>query len=129
MSMRFIDQRHFDGDPVPGDCVRACIATILGLELDDVPHFVQLYDCEWAAEMQDWCEARGVVAEWRSGWHPTKEPAMLSGPSPRTGRHAVVMQHGEIIHDPHPSRLGLVTSRNGLQPGTPFYFITWIFRK
>ena len=37
-----VDQTIFVGDPQrPGNCVAACVATLLDLPLDRVPHFIE----------------------------------------------------------------------------------------
>jgi hypothetical protein len=116
-----VDQQYLQGNPqgISGDCVRACVASILDMPLTDVPHFVQLHGERWADAFVEWCEAMGFHVDWQFGFIATDEPAMLAGPSPRVGRHAVVIQHGKIIHDPHPSRLGLLDGR----------YITWTLRR
>lgn len=99
----------------PGDCWKTCIASLLNVgNLDDVPHFLELED--WWLETQAYVQSiRGgeYVLDW---WEHlaevpgTPEFMIASGDSPRGNfQHAVITNGaGEIIHDPHPSRLGLV---------------------
>ena len=43
---------------VAGDCMRACVASVFELPLEDVPHFAGLDD--WYGEWLRWLEARGL---------------------------------------------------------------------
>ncbi len=106
-----------------GDCMRAVIASLLELPIQEVPHF--LHDgCEasvfWgrlnaflskfgycylavpAFDMQAYLDANGIEEIWHE----------IGGPSPRGNDvfHAVVGRNGEIAHDPHPSQSGLTGS-------------------
>ena len=96
-----------DADGVPGDCWRACIASIVELPAEEVPHFGALEGpSEWWTATWKWLATKGYRiagrndGEWRIG----------VGPSPRGPfHHAVVLDStGALAHDPHPSRLGLV---------------------
>lgn len=136
-----VDQQYLKGNPegIPGDCVRACVASILDLPIEEVPHFVQLHDQEWQLAMIDWCEERGIVATWKQGISRDHWPYMVCGPSPRSGRHACVYQSGALLHDPHPSRDGLGRksertffdpddmTRKRVELGTDYY-VSWTFR-
>jgi hypothetical protein len=112
--MKPVDQTTFG---VPGgNCFSACVASLLGLPVDDVPYFMA--DDEWYGRFTAWCEPRGLYPmTFRFDgpqaflnpdvWTP---PGfyILGGASPR-GPHAVVARRHEIVHDPHPSRDGLIT--------------------
>lgn len=117
-----VDQKYLKGNAegIPGDCVRACVCSILDLPIEAVPHFVRWHGIEWADAMIAWCEQNGIDADWNSETPISEgEFCMKCGPSPRDGRHAVVIQDGQIVHDPHPSRAGLSDGR----------FVTWTFRR
>ncbi|MBX9918842.1 MAG: hypothetical protein K2Y33_03255 [Mycolicibacterium frederiksbergense] len=112
-----------------GDCWRAGIASILGVPIADVPHFVRDYpDAEgattaaWFDETCRWLtEHHGVIALFYDV--PTAARAdgraevsaypyiLLDGRSPRDLPHVVVADAitGEMLHDPHPTRTGLTT--------------------
>ncbi len=106
--MKPVDQTIF-GAP-QGNCLPACIASILEYPLEEVPHFG---DTTWVATLAVWLAPRGlypIIAtlpndDWRpAGFH------ILAGKSPRGDfLHAVVARGAEIVHDPHPSRAGLLT--------------------
>lgn len=103
-------------DKQRGNCLQAVVASLLELSLDEVPHFVQ-----------DDVNSGGKVNWWNSmlefllshGWllhgatldtHPG-EHLMVSGPSPRGNgiHHVVIYKDGQMVHDPHPDRTGLVS--------------------
>jgi hypothetical protein len=111
------DPRRGDGrasDGTPGDCLRTATASMLDLPVDAVPHFA-LYR-EWWTAMRRWARSRGddftclvpvdgAVHQFLDG------PGLLlaSGPSPRGPFwHTVVVDEQlDLVHDPHPSRVGL----------------------
>lgn len=98
-----------------GDCMRACLASVLDLPIIAVPNFAQL-DAEGAGNfwimLADFCRAQGhafVLMEGKFVWSHDALFHVISGPSPRIkgGHHAVVGQNGQVFFDPHPSRAGL----------------------
>lgn len=99
-----------------GDCLRACIATVLGYELDNVPHFVQYVEHPAGSPSLWWWALVGFCHV--AGWEIIYEPdafidslpqgwALAEGLSPRGHQHVCVAWNGEVVHDPHPSRSGL----------------------
>jgi hypothetical protein len=98
-------------DPVTGDCLRACVASLTGLRLAEVPDFAAL-----DLSGEDWWDAllltlrrRGLRLE--AVEDPADEPglSLVTGPSPRFDGawHAVVHRGPGLAHDPHPSRAGV----------------------
>ena len=102
------------------DCVPACIKSIL--EIDDVPHFVKLYDYQWFVECNKWLRDNYGLTLIRfdadNGELPDRAYhvaggtlCMLGGPTNRGTQHSVVgiTMHKkkelwlEFLHDPHPS--------------------------
>lgn len=128
-----------DENGIPGDCLRAAIASSLDLEFDDVPHF-SLVEIPLATI----CDSRVGAAEehyrlwwyaligWASyeGWDVTlvpredeffeyymteyfDGPVILTGDSPRgRGRFLHSMVWRPERWDPHPSRAGLPEIRD-----------------
>jgi hypothetical protein len=107
----------------PGDCLRACVASLLELPANRVPHFAE--DDDWWGFLAGWCRARGLAADLVSTDAVTATPAafphhvIATGPSPRGDwAHCVVVDTtigGLMVHDPHPSAAGLA--------GRPYYMI------
>jgi hypothetical protein len=110
---------HTEGEgTIPGDCFRACVASLFDLPTADVPHFVAdprgAHVWFWA--LNEWLDTKGMQAVIYDGF-PCFVPnggflAIGSGKSPRgTFSHACIFRvdYGppELIHDPHPSRAGL----------------------
>jgi hypothetical protein len=106
--IRHVTQTILAGNPdgIPGNCVQAAVASLLDMDLGDVPHFAVIggwleWLCTWAA-LNGW-----LILRHNPGYRARM--AIASGPSPRGVQHAVVMLDGGIAWDPHPSRDGLVS--------------------
>lgn len=121
---RYVDMLEFhDSDAGSiGDCWRACIATVLGVPAEDVPHFEkQAHHHEdqnsvWLTAR--WLEKRGMsLAQVTDAmlWTSENFLCIASGTSPRDPdvRHCVVHDGVDVVHDPHPSRDGLVDFQLG----------------
>lgn len=106
-----------------GDCFPCCIASILELPRDAVPH---VYEGDgWVDEtgrvgmrrLQAWLKPMGYnyfELDFEAGWIDAWADAgyldchyVFSGISPRGTRHATVAHNGRMVHDPHPSRSGV----------------------
>lgn len=116
-----IEQTILHSDPKrPGNCLAACVATFLGIELKQVPHFVEFGAhwngdddrAAWWAMLCGFMAGRGLwVTELDSLDQVTPgEVAFVSGPSPRGAfHHQVLYRDGQLWHDPHPSSIGLLS--------------------
>lgn len=132
--MRPVDQTLFGATSAPqdqiGNCYPACIATLLEVPLEDVPHVYQLHhdDPVAAHAVRDqWLAQHGLAilsldlkslaaaheATWRA---LVGVLGIFSGGSPRHDcTHAVVGRltadllglNWELVHDPHPERQGI----------------------
>src|SRR5882672_2255617 len=111
--MREVTQWILAGDPsgVPGDCVRAAVASLLDLDPARVPHFTCQDDVRtWHYALIGFAHEHG----WRIDRRTADENGTLPefglaiGQSPRGLSHAVVAVGGKVVWDPHPSRDGLV---------------------
>lgn len=103
-----VDQTKF-GFP-EGNCFAACVASLTGVPLEDVPPF---------CSREGWWEA---FCEWleQRGWYPIAGEGaphemivgyvIVSGPANRGLDHATIWRHGALVHDPHPSRDGLLSA-------------------
>lgn len=109
-----------------GDCARACVCTLLQVDPSHVPHSIGK-DGRWNPQFFYWLLQQGYVmrtAPYTSS--AFRDPDLVSsynpalsiprfglgvGMSPRNIRHAVVWDRLEdrMIHDPHPSRSGLLS--------------------
>jgi hypothetical protein len=112
-SPHFVDQTTFGRN---GNCMSAALASLLGLDICEVPYFMEPGD--WQARINRWLAPRGLRLKhvmvntsnfkgWPIGYH------ILTGFAPRgphrRAAHAVVGKDGVMVHDPHPSRAGLTS--------------------
>ena len=102
-----------------GNCLQAAVASVLGLELSEVPHFCAVgtdHDRQWWSALRRWGRDRGVDFCWvedlrRVDWLGERSAALAIaiGPSPRGPYDHVVVTDadGTLVWDPHPSGDGL----------------------
>lgn len=131
--MKPVDQSIFEDGK--GNCLAACVASLLELPIEEVPNFAEL---NYFAGLHKWLAERGLIGieiTFSEGVHFAKAyfgyangPLIMWGESPRSNGdrrkgHAVVgtpAGYGcDLLHDPHPSRAGL----NGHPHG-----VMWIAR-
>lgn len=107
-----------------GDCLRACIGSILGINPIWLPHPGRRGAEHWNEEMKvldRWLATHGY---WTLGLRlkeadfPLYQEAalgyyILGGTSPRGYGHYVVAHGREIVHDPHPDGGGVVVDSDG----------------
>lgn len=124
--MKPVHQTQFGGPDAPagevGNCFPACLASVLGIGLDEIPHFHELHrSAEHALDaMVAWSRPRGFVmmtfdwSEWPRRYLPPGHLFVGGGKSPRGDyHHAVVCEiiaadpGWRVVHDPHPSGDGL----------------------
>lgn len=114
--MKPVDQTAFG--PEKGNCFSAVIASLLELSVDDVPMFCDPEE-GWYLRFQAWLAERGwtsIEVPCSEAWSPNdRQLCWIVGPSPRHNcHHAIVGRflngEYEMVHDPHPSRDGLVDS-------------------
>lgn len=106
-----------------GNCMSACLASILDIPLREIPNFTHFKE-RWYPEMWKWLGERGYELyyiyqiekiDWDNfpgcipGWEKLKilPYYMHNGKSPRGYGHATVGWRGKMIHDPHPAGGGV----------------------
>lgn len=126
-----VDQTIFVGDSArKGNCVAACVATVTGVSLDRVPHFIEFgiaygdsddvhevsHGNNWWAMMLGFLAGHGlwVVEVDKVTDADRHEFALVAGMSPRGVLHQVIYREGRLWHDPHPSRAGVLDVREVL---------------
>lgn len=97
------------GDP-DGNCFEACIATITGIALDEIPHYL---DDDWFGSYSAWLREHGWLAAWWEAGTGCEPPglAIANGVASRGLRHSVVVRDGALAHDPHPEGTGLLVDQ------------------
>lgn len=121
-----VDQTRFvqlqNNQVVEGDCLVACVATITGIPLAEIPDFCAAKT--WYPAFAEWLALRGYAPlslrfdepgaisehlEWTKGIGKAV-PWIAGGTTPQ-GRHFVVYLGDRLFHDPDPNdgRQGLTT--------------------
>jgi hypothetical protein len=123
-------QTVFSSETTVGDCWRCCVAAVLGLAAEKVPHFLARAIEEKTCVdglTQQWLNGRGLCmvevmgGQYGGGFNWPRYfserddvpwPAVImGGPTERSRgigqHHAVVAILGRIVYDPHPSEAGL----------------------
>jgi hypothetical protein len=99
-----------------GDCMRACVASLLELPIDRVPHFFDggCDSAEFDKRLADYLDQHGLIelsmpAHVAQRTHYTRDcHHLMYGYSERGTFHAVVARNGLVVHDPHPSKVGII---------------------
>jgi hypothetical protein len=105
--MRPVDQDKFHVKDISrGNCQQAVTASILGLSLDQVPNFVESDDF-WGS-YHAFLKSLGYIDVELPANHAPDCFYLAYGMSPRGVLHACVHRAGKLVHDPHPSRAGIV---------------------
>jgi hypothetical protein len=109
---RAVDQtRFYTGPGTTGNCMQAALATVLDLPLSQVPDFRLMEKGGWGGDaMVKWLAARARTCQGSTDEHdaPLFGLYVANGPSPRGTGHSIVKAARKMVHDPHPSRDGLV---------------------
>jgi len=98
-----------------GNCFAACVASLLGLDLSDVPNFCARQT--WWVDLIDWVRpfglrplsfpTRGRTDEWAT-WFAPDQVVIASGPAVRGFDHSTLYLDGKLFWDPHPSGDGIL---------------------
>lgn len=122
--MKFYDQTEFTDkeNNKHGNCLSACLASLLNIELELVPNFCYYETNEWHKKFVEFIFNNKYSFEGTFNftlWHKWKELLEFSngidgvfigvGISPRFKDiyHAVLYKDNELLYDPHPSRSGI----------------------
>lgn len=121
--MRPVMQTRFYDPTLPvgeqrGNCLQAVLASLLELDLADVPHFVQdhvdndgdsNWEWGWHHRMTTWLHGQGLALFGVPVDQPGEYLA-VTGRSPRGQgiHHIVIYRDGELAHDPHPDGTGVL---------------------
>lgn len=108
---------HDPDNGKPGDCFRACLASILDMNIRAVPHFAAYPSGIWIEELIRWLKAHYYELNGTSDYTDERAEAeqgidgylIVAGKSPRGKdvRHAVVYYGKKMVHDPHPDKTGI----------------------
>lgn len=96
-----------------GNCLAACVSTITGIPIDEMPHFAW-YGGDWFRRMSKFLDANGFELlgtwviknnpDWAEKFHGVDDMCIVGGKSPRLywAGHAVVYYKDMPWWDPHP---------------------------
>lgn len=113
-----IDQTKFGKDE--GNCFDACLASIFEIPIEECSIGEIDYDTgnrksdgkHWYLIFEQWCLKRGFIPVTLNpdflGNQGPKGYSIISGKANRGLYHSTVGYDGKIVHDPHPSRDGLI---------------------
>lgn len=111
---------------VHGNCFRACLASIMEIDIDSIPAFEDMGN-EWHIPFMNFLFRNGYefdgTGRFGDDFHDEnflKYPGVdgyiiVGGTSPRewvTRGHAVIYKNGELVHDPYPGGGGVVEKQN-----------------
>jgi len=97
-----------------GNCLAACLCSILELDIKDVPNFCEK-GAGWFRDCNNFLRKFGlsllaidynIINRTQSEYD---YPYIVQGLGPRGFYHAVVYRKGTMVRDPHPSGLGLTS--------------------
>ena len=91
---------------IQGDCLRACICSLLEISDEGVPNFVE--DKQYPVQLVNFLKEKGFRLRWVEEEPKDIEYYMAFGTGPRGFRHAVIYSKGKLVHDPHPEGGGLM---------------------
>jgi hypothetical protein len=118
--MKYIKQTKIHSETVKGNCMAACLASVLDLEIGDVPQFEEISNPDhWNLELIKWLDSIGyyINAEYvfkytdgdKKVYEMPEGLLVVAGKSPRFDLlHCVVYENGGMIHDPHPDNTGIL---------------------
>lgn len=112
--MKAVDQTTFDG---VDNCLQACVASIFERPLEEVPNFCT--SIMWFEELAEWLGKEYglepvMVANIRDRGNQFlgRSYYIATGQSSRNTIHSCVGFHSQIVHDPHPSKTGLLNTQD-----------------
>lgn len=91
-----------------GNCTEAALASLFGIRLEDVPSMQGLVASDYWDALEAFVLSRGYGLSMQPANHRPAGLYLADGPSARGCGHFVVMRDGKMVHDPHPSRAGLL---------------------
>jgi hypothetical protein len=93
-------------------CLCACLSSLTGIQVGEWPPLGNVSTpAFWDAVYKVLLSQRWTIA---TTIYAPVGYAIADGDGPRGVRHSVVVLDGQIVHDPHPSRAGLI--------GKPIYY-------
>lgn len=107
--------KFYEAAKVRGNCLAACVASLLNLSIDQVPDFGN-NGAHYSIEFLEFIEVNGLEYNGCPKYDPDIRYEgidgylIVNGKSPRGSdlRHSTIYKNGVLAHDPHPSNAGLL---------------------
>ncbi len=114
--MNLLDQTRLKTKTQRGNCIAACFSTLLNLDNAEScfqiqEHFDNGMDQAWD-KMQDFLLAHNYYYQSIKGHLNDPRIYLVSGTGSRDVSHMCLYRNGKLLHDPHPSRHGLITEKH-----------------
>lgn len=100
-----------------GNCMSACLASLLDLSIDEVPNFFETCGENvdaWTTGIKEFLKERGydfiavsLLTVDTSYLETLDGHVIVSGQSPRGLLHATIWKNGKMVFDPHPDNTGI----------------------
>jgi hypothetical protein len=111
-----------------GNCFEACIASLLDMSIERIPDLAAYDDDgEWMGRLNEWLSKMGLAyfearipRDEMKGFFSDKDFChVMIGPTNRFTdlQHAVVGRKGQLVHDPHPDGVGVLSEPESLRIG------------
>lgn len=97
---------HNDENNIVGDCLRACICSILEISDEGIYNFVE--DENYPEILEKFLLERNIWLYSSKEKPKDIEYYMVWGVSPRGVQHSVIYSKGKLVHDPHPKGGGVI---------------------
>lgn len=98
--------KHDENNNIVGDCLRACICSILEISDEGVPNFVE--DDDYPEILSKFLLERNIWLYSSQEEPQNVDYYMAWGISPRGLQHSVVYSQSKLVHDPHPEGGGVI---------------------
>lgn len=107
--MHHVFQTNIHNESTKGNCMRASLASIFEIKIDDMPKFEEMEKSAWKNSFKAWLRTFNLqLIESRS--EPEHDEFYIAiGNTSRGVLHCIVAKSGLDIHDPHPSQEGLLS--------------------
>lgn len=111
--MKPVFQTVFDFEH--GDCMRACVASIFELSIEEVPNFNEPDSSHFEENLEEWCNTQEIkaISITCDDENLLKDCWVIAiGQSPRSKnkeyKHAIVWYNKKMVHDPYPNGIGII---------------------
>jgi len=98
--------RHNPEQNITGDCLRACVCSLLEISDEEVPNFAE--DKDYPLQLINFLKKRGYKTMYSKQEPINIDYYMAWGISPRGLNHSVIYHNGKLVHDPHMDGGGIV---------------------